>query len=49
EKTDSAKAPALSMIFGQEPLPDEQLPPREAVAAWERITSTLRLRPGAFK
>ncbi|MEE3664138.1 T6SS immunity protein Tli4 family protein [Brenneria sp. g21c3] len=48
EKTDSAKAPALSMIFRQEPLPDEQLPPREAVAAWERITSTLRLRPGAF-
>ncbi|MDX5631156.1 T6SS immunity protein Tli4 family protein, partial [Brenneria sp. L3-3Z] len=49
EKTGGAKSPKLSMLFRQEPLPDEQLPPREAVAAWERITSTLRLRPGAFK
>ncbi|ATA24447.1 hypothetical protein BIY26_22180 [Brenneria goodwinii] len=49
EKTGGEKTPKLSILFRQEPLPDEQLPPKEAIAAWERITSTLRLRPGAFK
>ncbi|CPR21189.1 hypothetical protein JMY81_23620 [Brenneria goodwinii] len=49
EKTGGEKTPKLSILFRQEPLPDEQLPPNEAIAAWERITSTLRLRPGAFK
>ncbi|MFE8047939.1 T6SS immunity protein Tli4 family protein [Brenneria goodwinii] len=49
EKNGGEKTPKLSILFRQEPLPDEQLPPKEAIAAWERITSTLRLRPGAFK
>ncbi|ATA24448.1 hypothetical protein BIY26_22185 [Brenneria goodwinii] len=49
EKNGGEKTPKLSILFRQEPLPDEQLPPKEAIAAWERITSTLRLRQGAFK
>lgn len=48
EKTGSDKTPFLSVGISHGPLPDEALSENEVIAFWQKITSTLRFRPGAI-
>jgi hypothetical protein len=48
EKTGSPQTPMLSMELNHGPLPDEALSQNAVITVWQKITETLRVRPGAI-
>lgn len=48
EKTGSSATPYVRIELNHGPLPDDTLSENEVIVLWQKITETLRLRPGAF-
>jgi hypothetical protein len=48
EKRGSPETPFFSLELNHGPLPDEALSDNEAIVLWQKLTSTLRMRPGAI-
>ncbi|MFC0229145.1 T6SS immunity protein Tli4 family protein [Serratia aquatilis] len=48
EKTGSSQTPIFSIVLKHGPLPDKELSQNELIAFWQKITKTLRVRPGAI-
>ncbi|MFC0229144.1 T6SS immunity protein Tli4 family protein [Serratia aquatilis] len=48
EKTGSSQTPGFTIELKHGPLPDEALSQNELIAFWQKITKTLRVRPGAI-